>query len=205
MDPNGFWSVDLGRLDAILKRKLGQRDMHIPRVAATLTPMPPTVQCMAGAMMLRNPTRRWISSSRCPMGLVCRLDRTRRRQFRGARLWNDVTLTYTVPFVTMRSARPMLVASAILSMVSPCITSSSSSPLTCACTSASISSRHLRRPLSSSAARPWPPRMLSNAARSCRLRSCTLRILSKCSTHTSRTASCVAATPPQTFFCTFLL
>ena len=104
MDPNGFCSVDLGRLDAILKRKLGQRDMHIPRVAATLTPMPPTVQCMAGAMMLRNPHQKMDLVVAMPDGTRMSLGPDQETPIpSGARLWNDVTLTYTVPFVTIFS------------------------------------------------------------------------------------------------------
>ena len=104
MDPNGFWSVDLGRLDAILKRKLGQRDMHIPRVAATLIPMPPTLQCMAGAMMLRNPHQKMDLVVAMPDGTCMSLGPGQETPIpSGVRLWNDVTITYTVPFVTIFS------------------------------------------------------------------------------------------------------
>ena len=104
MDPNGFCSVDLGRLDAILKRKLDQRDTHIPRVAATLTPLPPTLQCMAGAMMLRNPHQKMDLVVAMPDGTCMSLGPGQETPIpSGVRLWSDVTLTFTVPFVTIFS------------------------------------------------------------------------------------------------------
>ena len=102
LDPNGYCSVDLGRLDAILKRKLDRRDTYIPRVAATLTPMPPTLQCMAGAMMLYNPHLRMNLVVAMPDGTRLSLGPGQETAIpSGVRLWNDVTLTYTLPFVTI--------------------------------------------------------------------------------------------------------
>ena len=82
-------------------RKFDQRDTHIPRAAATLIPMPPTLQCTAGGILLHNPHDR-----------INLPDNTRLTLGPGeetlippyVRLWNGVALTYTVPFVNIFSS-----------------------------------------------------------------------------------------------------
>ena len=103
MDANGHRSVNLGRLDAILKRKLDQRDTHIPRVAATLTSMPPTSQCFSGVMMLRNPHERIDLVVTMPDDTLMTLGPGQETPIpSGVKLWGT-TLTYTLPYATIFS------------------------------------------------------------------------------------------------------